>query len=74
MGRQPDAGLTLCSLYSFIISSFSWALFSAPLYFCWSFFISGPRACMAAMFLVLFTVSGVRSAMITMVRRATSIG
>ena len=74
MGRQPEAGLTLCSLYSRIISSLSCTRFSAPLYFCCNFFISGPRACIAAMDFVLLTVSGVSSAMMTIVSSATSIG
>jgi len=61
-------GLVPFSLYSFIISAFSCSRFSGPLYFTWSFFISGCRRCMASIDLVLLMVTGVSASMMTTVR------
>ena len=64
-GRQDAKGLTLCSWYSFIISSLSF--WRSPRCCCCSRFISGCNRCISSMPLVLFSVSGVRIAITTTV-------
>ena len=64
-GRQPPSGLTLCSLYKAMSSSFMAC--RSPRCCCWMRFISGWIRCSSSIDLVLFSVSGVSSSMMRIV-------